>query len=76
VTAFITEDDKRNINTGAKAIIEDKFEGVVSEVAPALDKKSIEKRPAQEQENSDDESPQVDSEKGKEKDSLEENDLT
>jgi len=40
VTAFITEDDKRNINTGAKAIIEDKFEGVVSEVAPALDKKT------------------------------------
>ena len=40
VTAFITEDDKRNINTGAKAIIENRFEGIVSEVAPALDKKT------------------------------------
>ena len=40
VTAFITEDDKRNINTGAKAVIENKFEGIVSEVAPVLDKKT------------------------------------
>jgi multidrug efflux pump subunit AcrA (membrane-fusion protein) len=40
ITAFITEDDKKNINTGAKVIIENKFEGFVSEIAPALDKKT------------------------------------
>ncbi|MFQ5661697.1 MAG: efflux RND transporter periplasmic adaptor subunit [Candidatus Paceibacteria bacterium] len=38
ITAFITEDDKRAINVGAEALIEDRFIGVVSEVAPALDK--------------------------------------
>lgn len=40
ITTFITEDDKRNINIGAKATIENKFEGFVSEIAPILDKKT------------------------------------
>lgn len=40
ITAFITEDDKRAISVGAGALIEGKFIGVVSEVAPALDKKT------------------------------------
>jgi multidrug efflux pump subunit AcrA (membrane-fusion protein) len=40
ITAFITEDDKRAISVGAEALIEGKFSGVVSEVAPTLDKKT------------------------------------
>jgi len=40
VTAFITEDDKRAVGVGAKALIGGKFGGIVSEVAPALDKKT------------------------------------
>ena len=40
ITTFITEDDVDSIKTGAKVLIEGKFGGVVSEVAPTLDKKT------------------------------------
>ncbi|MBL7045033.1 MAG: efflux RND transporter periplasmic adaptor subunit [Parcubacteria group bacterium] len=40
ITTYITEDDKQHINIGAQALIESEFVGTVSEVAPALDKKT------------------------------------
>lgn len=40
ITSFITEDDRRGINVGAEALIDKKFKGVVSEIAPTLDKKT------------------------------------
>jgi len=37
ITSYITEDDRKNIKVGSKALIDGVVDGVVSEIAPAID---------------------------------------